>query len=1314
LTRLSDHPPDPEPHAPLFANKQPDFKGIAMTSFPSRILASALLLAVFSGAASGQTPALFDGKEPLAGYPEQTLLIEVKDARKAADLVKKAGGEVVYDPNLGIGHDIPFLVVNLPGEKIVDRKFIESLELKAGVASFPNDCGCEQPELPEEGELNFDSLFVPIEDIKLPELRQRAHGGALGKGTLVAVIDTGIDASHPVFQKRVVFWSDATREGRISLEKVRVIEGKIRYQDKDLTVPKRIAENKEVFVGVFDETAMGVQFRDAVKTAGNEGLDFNRNGSVKDSFLVMIGLDTQTPAAEPKAQAPAAEKKDEEKKEETEQQTPSETTEGNDEEPEAAPPTDAPAEEAEGDEKKEETEAAKKQEAVPSEEAKKQPAESKPATEPKSTPRLIAFFDTDGDGQIKDKEAERAIWDFNTARKTQRDGQSVTDADMVAFPSRTRTIAYPLLFEADSKGEVKHATLGVDFRSHGTHVAGIIAGNGDEIRGAAPEAEIMAIKTCSGITCTDAAILRGLLAAFFNPQGYVPDVVNISLGSPEGYEKTGINLLIQDLSAKFGTVFCISASNGGAGYRTINHLGSLSPAILVGAHVSKQTLTRHYRLQDGVEVPEHGLLHFTSVGPSYTGQLRPNLVAPGSALSSTPLIEEGSAMLNGTSMSAPITAGAVASLLSFVRLDNEYARLEKWRQEKIQSVRDKVASENCSLTSLPLAVRTALEESAEPLPQFTIAQQGHGLLNIDAAQQRLLALAARINNDRLRFAEFKINGNSQSGRLYDRSNNIPPVKQVALTLDEDGELTEATRLRLRNAATLVRLERVQIQSIDGTVEELAADQAELPFSVGVPGKEGGQGRSLVLVLSNPANRGSFLSVRRLEQMETGKTYIAQYNVYQNDQRLLTLLDVVHKPIELSDLETEVNLPGIEVNLSRRVASYTNRNQAVAARSFHRYPVAVTQRDSTLSVELGFGRDSTGMLMLQIYDPDGYLAGMATIRKSPQLTSEQRTARAAVSTRDKEGIWEVTVSSYSGSWVGASGYDLLIEAYRFVPSVERLSLGTKQVGSGGGPNERIVSLMNSSRQVKSVTLNWGKTERIAPLKPFGIIPNHRTYKKVPLPEWDEKQGGSKTTTVVLELDRASKINEAVQGRIDHRLYRRTSDGKYEVAHSAEKAGGGSDRKTFRDIPRPEAGRSAEPLYAAMEVFGVSAKGPALSQFVERVDMLVVYPDLPVRFKEPLHAGYLGSDSTDQVKLVRVRAPEEVLDETTKPTTRSSKATLKVDTGDPRVPEISVELPVTLADKPATNTGKALERARSTLEIKTDHPHITVTIPVVVQQ
>ncbi|MEC8305978.1 MAG: S8 family serine peptidase, partial [Planctomycetota bacterium] len=280
---------------------------------------------------------------------------------------------------------------------------------------------------------------------------------------------------------------------------------------------------------------------------------------------------------------------------------------------------------------------------------------------------------------IKDEEAERPILDFNIARQIQRSGEELEYADMVVFPSRTKTIAYPLLFTADSENHVSHVTIGVAFNSHGTHVAGIIAGNGEEIVGAAPDAEIMALKACSGITCTESAIIRAMLKAFFNPQGYVPDVVNISLGSPEEYDKDRMDVLIQDLSAKFGTVFFVSASNSGSGYRSINHIGSVSPAVLVGAHASKETLARHYQLQEGVEVPDHVLQYFTSLGPSFTGQLRPNIVAPGSALSATSLVDDGSGMYNGTSMSSPIAAGATAALISAARGNKEYNRLEAWR-----------------------------------------------------------------------------------------------------------------------------------------------------------------------------------------------------------------------------------------------------------------------------------------------------------------------------------------------------------------------------------------------------------------------------------------------------------------------------------------------------------------------------------------------------------------------------------------------------------------------------------------------------------
>jgi hypothetical protein len=221
--------------------------------------------------------------------------------------------------------------------------------------------------------------------------------------------------------------------------------------------------------------------------------------------------------------------------------------------------------------------------------------------------------------------------------------------------------------------------------------------------------------------------------------------------------------------------------------------------------------------------------------------------------------------------------------------------------------------------------------------------------------------------------------------------------------------------------------------------------------------------------------------------------------------------------------------------------------------------------------------------------------------------------------------------------------------------------------------------------------------------------------VPLPVWDAKQGGSKNTTVVLELDQSNDLAKVIAGRIDHRLYRRGSDGKFSVAYKAESLGSSSGRKVFRNVPRPESGRSSDSLYAAMEVFNVYPDGPSLSQLINHVDMVVIYPEIPVRFKEPLRATMLNSESTDLVKLIRLTAPEEVIDETTKPKSRKTTASLKVDTGDANVPEITIELPVTLTNKSGSSSGgKPVERARSTLRLKTDRPEISVSIPVVVSQ
>ncbi len=65
--------------------------------------------------------------------------------------------------------------------------------------------------------------------------------------------------------------------------------------------------------------------------------------------------------------------------------------------------------------------------------------------------------------------------------------------------------------------------------SHGTSVAGVVAAavNGQGITGVAPEAQIMAIRSCSGGSCTTNAIANGVRFAV----DHGADIVNLSLGS---------------------------------------------------------------------------------------------------------------------------------------------------------------------------------------------------------------------------------------------------------------------------------------------------------------------------------------------------------------------------------------------------------------------------------------------------------------------------------------------------------------------------------------------------------------------------------------------------------------------------------------------------------------------------------------------------------------------------------------------------------------------------------------------------------------
>jgi lactocepin len=98
--------------------------------------------------------------------------------------------------------------------------------------------------------------------------------------------------------------------------------------------------------------------------------------------------------------------------------------------------------------------------------------------------------------------------------------------------------------------------------SHGTHVAGIIAGNnGDGFFGIAPQAQIMAMKVFGddnkGAEATD------ILAALEDAIILGADVINMSLSSPAGFTSSSVEAIndVYNRIAEAGIVLCTSAGN---------------------------------------------------------------------------------------------------------------------------------------------------------------------------------------------------------------------------------------------------------------------------------------------------------------------------------------------------------------------------------------------------------------------------------------------------------------------------------------------------------------------------------------------------------------------------------------------------------------------------------------------------------------------------------------------------------------------------------------------------------------------------------
>lgn len=279
----------------------------------------------------------------------------------------------------------------------------------------------------------------------------------------------------------------------------------------------------------------------------------------------------------------------------------------------------------------------------------------------------------------------------------------------------------PFVVQVDGKN--KYVNIGIVSGAHGSHTAGIAAAKdlfGSVADGAAPGAQIVSVRVCLFVNaCTSRALIDGMIYAA--KQANV-DVINMSIGGlptlNDGNNSRA--LLYNRLIEQSNVQMFISAGNSGPGLNTVGDPSVATLVMSVGAYVHAQTWHDNYTGAggNGVEgAKTDGIFVFSSRGPREDGGFKPDIIAPGSAVSTIPVWEQGLPlvgplpagydMFNGTSMAAPQATGGAALLIS--------------------------AAKQYGAQYQPAELRQAIKSSARYLPYYDATDQGNGLFNVGAA-----------------------------------------------------------------------------------------------------------------------------------------------------------------------------------------------------------------------------------------------------------------------------------------------------------------------------------------------------------------------------------------------------------------------------------------------------------------------------------------------------------------------------------------------------------------------------------------------------
>jgi len=197
-----------------------------------------------------------------------------------------------------------------------------------------------------------------------------------------------------------------------------------------------------------------------------------------------------------------------------------------------------------------------------------------------------------------------------------------------------------------------------DDNGHGTHVAGIVAGNGKMshglYKGIAPECELVITKVLDrkGNGNTN-QVLEAIEYIIEKKEKYNIRILNISVGMlPTANESEKISLMqAVERAWNAGIVVVAAAGNNGPDKNTVTIPGQCKSIITVGS------------IDDYVGNGNNLKNGYSGRGPTECCVIKPEILAPGTKIRSCCYRGNGYEIKSGTSMSAPVISGAIALLL---------------------------------------------------------------------------------------------------------------------------------------------------------------------------------------------------------------------------------------------------------------------------------------------------------------------------------------------------------------------------------------------------------------------------------------------------------------------------------------------------------------------------------------------------------------------------------------------------------------------------------------------------------------------------